>query len=158
MKGKRYTEKNTTWFQEKMLFNLLSNFKGRFMSAKEIQQRNTLRLIALSTTDHLIKLMALSVLEESEDQVIFEISKTCWNEDLPNLRSEVLEQFGVLKAEDLKVGMVIINPITNCGSITVEKADLIKGSDHKSNQMQFQGNQGTIAMIVSSDKALRLSV
>lgn len=58
-------------------------------SANEIRAYNTLRLIALSTSDPLSRTVALDVLGESEDQARHELSQTCWVEDMDNLREAV---------------------------------------------------------------------
>ena len=62
-------------------------------SPREIQICNTLRIIALTTTDELTKAVAFSILCESEDQVKNELAKTCWADDLGSLRESLASQY-----------------------------------------------------------------
>lgn len=47
---------------------------------------NMLRLIALTTTDELAKVVALNVLEESDTEAKNALVNTCWGEDIDSLR------------------------------------------------------------------------
>lgn len=62
------------------------------MATNEIKANNALRLIALSTTDSAVALLALDVLEESESEAKSELSKTCYADQIDNLRAAVLVQ------------------------------------------------------------------
>lgn len=62
-------------------------------TASDIRAHNTLRLIALSTSDPLSRTVALDVLDESEDQARQELSQTCWIDDMDNLREAVETNF-----------------------------------------------------------------
>lgn len=62
-------------------------------SPKEIQVCNTLRIIALATTDALVRTVAFSILCESEEQVKSELAKTCWADDLDSLRESLANQY-----------------------------------------------------------------
>jgi hypothetical protein len=55
-----------------------------------IAAKNTLRLIALATTDVETKKLALSVLVESESTAKAEMSKTCFADDIVNLREAMI--------------------------------------------------------------------
>lgn len=62
------------------------------MATNDVKANNALRLIALSTTDTAIKLLALDVLKESESDAKHELSKTCYADQINNLRAAVLFQ------------------------------------------------------------------
>lgn len=62
-------------------------------TTNDISAHNTLRIIALSTSDTLAHTIALDVLGESEDQARHELSQTCWVEDMDNLREAVETNF-----------------------------------------------------------------
>ncbi len=62
------------------------------MATNEVKANNALRLIALSTTDSAIALLALDVLEESESEAKSELNKTCYADQIDNLRAAVLTQ------------------------------------------------------------------
>ena len=54
--------------------------------SKEDQLLNTLRVIALSTTDVVVRECGLDVLEETESEALSALAQTCWAEDLDRLR------------------------------------------------------------------------
>lgn len=59
----------------------------------EQRRTNTLRLIALTTNEPLARTVALDELGESEDQARYELSQTCWAEDMSNLRTAAEANF-----------------------------------------------------------------
>lgn len=67
------------------------------MAANEIKANNTLRIIALSTTDNLIKNLALETLGETESEVYEELAGTCYSEQLDDLRSAVKAQYSTVR-------------------------------------------------------------
>lgn len=89
------------------------------MQREDVKARNTLRLIALSTTDNLIKKLAFDVLNETEQEVKSELSKTCYANDLDELREAIQAQYqtvvsslgekilSFMKERSMKVGHVI---------------------------------------------------
>lgn len=63
------------------------------MNASEIRAYNTLRAIALSTSDPLARSIALGVLGESAAQAREALSLTCLGDDLESLRAALERQY-----------------------------------------------------------------
>lgn len=61
------------------------------MNHNTILEKNRLRLIALTTTDDLVKSFALGALNENEVLARYELSQTCWADKLGDLRSAISE-------------------------------------------------------------------
>lgn len=57
------------------------------MNTNKTLDKNRLRLIALTTTDELVKNFALGALNENEVLARYELSQTCWADNLGDLRS-----------------------------------------------------------------------
>lgn len=59
--------------------------------SSEDQIRNTLRVVALATTDPVSRECCLNILEETESEVRSALAKTCWVEDLDRLREALTD-------------------------------------------------------------------
>lgn len=59
--------------------------------SSEDQIRNTLRVVALATTDPVSRECCLDTLEETESEVRLALAKTCWGEDLDRLRAAMTD-------------------------------------------------------------------
>ena len=55
---------------------------------------NTLRLVALATDDELVSKLCLDVLDESANTAKNELAKTCWGNDIDDLRKALDKSFG----------------------------------------------------------------
>lgn len=63
------------------------------MSVSEIAKTNVLRLAACTTTDTITRKMCLDELEETYDQAMGELNKTCWRGTPDQILKAVIEQY-----------------------------------------------------------------
>lgn len=73
------------------------------MNLNESQAINAIRLIFCATNDDLIKALILKLGEESEHQIINNISNSCWGEDIQNFYDTDSVRTAVIKEYDFLI-------------------------------------------------------